>query len=106
MTYPESCKHFYKMCVPALGVVRNFKGHSAHPSAFCLDIFRGAGNASLLASSRSKSYENVARYSRGARPMLDLKSINPDALIGLADSYRMPLFLNKLDLSIRQDCIP
>jgi hypothetical protein len=66
LTYPEFCKHFYKICVDALGENRKFKGHTPRPSAFCLATFRGAGDASLLASSRSKSYENVDRDSRGA----------------------------------------
>ncbi len=96
LTYKEFCKHFYKMCYAALGVSRKFKGHSPRPSGFCLDIFRGAGDASLLACSRSKSYDNVSRYSRGAKSMLEvMKSTRQSDLIGLTDTYRMPLFLNE-----------
>jgi hypothetical protein len=96
LTYPEFCKNFYKVCVSALGVNRKFKGHTPRPSGFCLDIFRGAGDASLLTCSRSKSCENVARYSRGARAMLEVKkSTCPSDLVGLLGTYRMPLFLNE-----------
>ncbi len=57
--------------IQVLGRSRKFTGRSCRPTAFCVDIFRGAGDASLLqTAARSAGPSNVPRYARGSTALL------------------------------------
>ena len=87
---------FRSICEKVLGSNRKFTGRSTRPTAFCIDTFKGAGDASLQIASRSSGQGNVARYSRGARALqclsLETVPIETQALLG---TFKQPIFENE-----------
>jgi hypothetical protein len=84
---------FRKVALKVLGVRRKFTGRSCRPTAFCIDTYRGAEDASLQIASRSAGPSNVARYSRGARGLLQLSlNKNPNETSALKGTFKQPFF--------------